>query len=840
MNQQGEILAPVGNFEMLHTAIAYGADAVYFGCGHLNARSETAAFSLADIEHITRLCHRHGRRAYLALNTLVYSKEIELAISYATHAMAAGIDAIIVQDFGLAVALRRIFPDLVLHGSTQMTIGSPGALRWAQSADIKRIILPRELTFQEINSYTREAHSIGLETEVFVHGALCVSVSGQCSMSRLLGGRSANRGECAGPCRQEWILFEDRTVIKEGAIISPRDQSILPDIAELVATGVDSFKIEGRLRQPTYVAAVVSELSRALSGKPVCLQKLLLAYNRGGHYTQAFQRNEDGTDFLSGEHVGSYGILGGVVVDIDPIGGWLYYRPDDAASLPGDGDVLSVRTPDGNKELASSPARQIKTTGGLVGYRGLHPDVLRKLNRGDRLYRMTDAKFEQEVKTAELPRLPVDLTLSSDDEFVILSAQLDNDFAVVVSRTTEQTPDRPPLDRERLTKQLNKTGNTPFTANRITVDAAVPIRLPISAVNKLRRDVLAELLELLDKPVGRTSGPSQACPDINIRHRIAGKFAAPLIEINTADLAVKNASQAEVEVRVAYPVYRYPDPLPDMERVHLALPVQAIIDWESHHPGQLSDWKKEQQIISLAAILPPAADLTLWLQWDSFLENHSTSLIDSCLTQQMRQPIEATTKPWIHGDFGLNVINELSYAVLAKQNMASVALSPELSVSETKEYVNRIETWVIGQENKQIHFSELSEPNGGVLLQKQTIDLLQKFPAIEILAYGKERAMYMKHCPVGLRRKGCTRCLGHSYRFVNPRQEGQDFELHCHSDRNCWTELRAAEPTDRLAETMDWIGKRAQQRRNIRIIWRIEFTKENSSEQKRIINQLIS
>ena len=334
MNFSGEILAPVGNFEMLNAALAYGADAVYFGCGHLNARSETAAFSLTDLPRIARLCHRHNCRAYLALNTLIYSHEIDLAMTYGNAAMAANIDAVIVQDIGLAAALHKAFPEMILHGSTQMTIGSLAALSWAREIGISRVILPRELSLSEIKYYTDFAHSIDLEVEVFVHGALCVSVSGQCGLSRLAGGRSANRGECAGPCRHEWMLFQDNQKVKEGAILSPRDQSIITQIHQLASLGIDSYKIEGRLRQPVYVATVVEALRNALTGQPVDEEALLLAYNRGGHFTTAFMHDEDGTDFLSGSYVGSFGICNGVVVELDPDQGWLFYRPEKIGLYP--------------------------------------------------------------------------------------------------------------------------------------------------------------------------------------------------------------------------------------------------------------------------------------------------------------------------------------------------------------------------------------------------------------------------------------------------------------------------------------------------------------------------
>ena len=241
-----ELLAPAGNFFSLEAALLSGADAVYFGCGRFNARSEAASFEEADLPRIMSAVRRAGAKGYLALNTLIYENEFPAALKLALEAFRTGVDGLILQDIGLARLLRRFLPELPLHASTQMTAGSLSALPALRELGIKRIILPRELSLEDIAALTRKAHELDMETEVFVQGALCVSVSGQCSLSRLRGGRSANRGECAGPCRLPWQLLEDNQ--PRGACapcLSPKDQSALTFLERVRETDTDALKIEG-------------------------------------------------------------------------------------------------------------------------------------------------------------------------------------------------------------------------------------------------------------------------------------------------------------------------------------------------------------------------------------------------------------------------------------------------------------------------------------------------------------------------------------------------------------------------------------------------------------------
>jgi len=250
MIQHPELLAPAGNWECVRAAIANGADAVYFGMPRFNARMRADNFSEADLPEVVRTCHRAGVRAYVAFNTLVFTRELEDAAEALRFLSRAGVDSIIVQDVGLIKLARRIVPDLAIHGSTQMTITSPEGVRFARDLGVRRVVLGREVSLRELERFEHDMVE-ATPLEVFVHGALCVAYSGQCLTSEALGQRSANRGECAQACRMPYELIVDgvrRELGDKKYLLSPQDLAAVDHLPALLRAGVTSFKIEGRLK----------------------------------------------------------------------------------------------------------------------------------------------------------------------------------------------------------------------------------------------------------------------------------------------------------------------------------------------------------------------------------------------------------------------------------------------------------------------------------------------------------------------------------------------------------------------------------------------------------------
>lgn len=287
-----EILAPAGSFDALTAAVRSGADAVYLGADRFNARQGAANFSGDELSRAVAYCHGRGVKVHLTLNTLVREDEMDEALSVAAHACACGVDALIVQDRGLARRIRAAAPTMPLHASTQLSCHTPAGVAALREAGFSRVVLAREMSEGEIAA----CRDGGCELEVFVHGALCMCVSGQCYLSALWGGRSGNRGRCAQPCR---LPFSARPGVAgpKDAALSLRDLTLIPHMARLQALGVASLKIEGRLKRPEYVAGAVAACRRARDGEapdPALWQDLGAVFSRSG-FTDGYFTAQRGT-----------------------------------------------------------------------------------------------------------------------------------------------------------------------------------------------------------------------------------------------------------------------------------------------------------------------------------------------------------------------------------------------------------------------------------------------------------------------------------------------------------------------------------------------------------------
>jgi putative protease len=260
-----ELLAPAGDWECARAAVANGADAVYFGLPSFNARMRATNFTAEDLPKLMDFLHDHGVKGYVAFNVLIFTDELAAAQEELVLLDRAGVDAAIVQDLGLVALARERVPDLHIHASTQMTLTSPEGVAFAQRLGVSQAVLARELSLRELAKFKQEENALPLE--VFVHGALCVAYSGQCLTSEALGQRSANRGECAQACRLPYEMIVDgvkKDLGDKRYLLSPQDLAAVAEIPELVRLGIASFKIEGRLKTPEYVAAVTQVYRRAI------------------------------------------------------------------------------------------------------------------------------------------------------------------------------------------------------------------------------------------------------------------------------------------------------------------------------------------------------------------------------------------------------------------------------------------------------------------------------------------------------------------------------------------------------------------------------------------------
>lgn len=284
-----EILSPLGGIADLPAALNTGAGAVYLGLSDFSARKNAENFSAAELETVCRECHRRGVKVYAALNTLIYDTELEKFAECVKTAAQCGVDGLIIQDIGAADIVRRVCPELPRHASTQMTLNSPAGVRAAQELGFCRAVIGRELSFEQIRNI---AESSGIELEVFVHGALCVCISGQCYMSSIFGGRSGSRGLCAQPCRLDFTCGDRHSVI------SLKDSSLVPHLKELDDIGIASLKIEGRMKRPEYIACATDACYKSLHGMDYDYERLSGIFSRGGltdSYFTGTMRDMQGT-----------------------------------------------------------------------------------------------------------------------------------------------------------------------------------------------------------------------------------------------------------------------------------------------------------------------------------------------------------------------------------------------------------------------------------------------------------------------------------------------------------------------------------------------------------------
>src|SRR5579863_7765755 len=328
-----ELLAPAGDDEALRAAVANGADAVYFGLSDFNARHRAVNFTLEQLPSTMQYLHENNVRGYVTFNTLVFSDELPKAVDFLAAIIRAGADAVIVQDLGIVRLIKRMAPDFPVHGSTQMTLTESQGIEFVRQLGIERVILARELSIGDIRRITANT---AMPLEVFVHGALCVAYSGQCLTSEALGGRSANRGQCAQACRQPYELIVDGQPVDLGDkayLLSPQDLAAYDLVGDLAESGVKSLKIEGRLKSAHYVAATTqtyrAAIDAAVAGRRFEIsgqQELDLKQSFSRGFTHGFLDGVNHQELVQGRFPGNRGVrIGtvasvsrdGVVVDID-------------------------------------------------------------------------------------------------------------------------------------------------------------------------------------------------------------------------------------------------------------------------------------------------------------------------------------------------------------------------------------------------------------------------------------------------------------------------------------------------------------------------------------------
>ncbi|NLV22086.1 MAG: U32 family peptidase [Syntrophomonadaceae bacterium] len=691
-----ELLAPAGNWEAFLAAMKNGADAVYMGGKNYSARQSAENFDLEQIGRAVEYAHVRAKKVYMTVNTLIDNDEFTGALDYLYNLSELQVDAVIVQDIGLAAACRKLLPELRLHASTQMTIHNSDGAALIRDLGFKRIVLARELSVDDIHSICHEVDR--MEFEVFVHGAICYCYSGQCLFSSMVGGRSGNRGRCAQPCRMAYQLqsrsgkFDPDPEQAGRYLLSPADLCLIDYLPELRASGVSSLKIEGRMKRPEYVAVVTRAYREALDLMESCGErplpevkdKLLKIFNRRfsrGYFIPA------PAEFLSTRRPNNRGVFVGRVLEQD-------YKLQTKIKLSErvqNGDGLVVWVNKGKNPVVLVKDMDINGRQQDVAQPG---DVIKillenRVSPGDRVFKTHDEQILQEaqqsIRDEELGRLPVDaevyLQLGQPLRLILRDEQ--GNTAEAFSQASAQQARNQALDGTVLRDKLGRMGNTPFVLRDLTIGGEAALMLPFSEINEVRRQAVEKLIA---QRLSALTTPTAGRKVYEQRRRVLIKsidknrnYNLPLLNV-----AVSSLEQAETALHNG------------ADQVLLGL--EGLVSGRRPTPKQIMDWM---------ALHPQAADRVIpvlpriHLSGDAYDYRKITP--SGCkklmvsnwgdLRWGLHQDAEILT------DYSLNIFNHYAQQYLQEVGAISMCLSPELNFKQLQSWPDfaKVELLVHGQ-----------------------------------------------------------------------------------------------------------------------------------------------
>ncbi len=706
LNKQIEILAPVGSMESLYAAIQNGANAVYLGGKLFNARHYASNFDFDQLKEAVSYAHLRGVKVYVTVNILIDNEEIEAVIDYIRYLYQIDIDGIIIQDLGLASLLRKIFPDLDLHGSTQMTINNLPGSEFLQDMGFTRLVLARETPIGEI----KHIHSNSkIELEAFIHGALCVSYSGQCLMSSMIGGRSGNRGMCAQPCRMPYSIVDKEGVLMENwdkkYLLSTRDLNTLDEIGELVDSGIISLKIEGRMKRPEYVATVVKNYRKALDQGSSSLsqedkKEVKQIFNRG--FTKGLTFGDFSKDFITLDRPDNRGLLAGKVTRIDKYKVYVLLEED---IEKGDGlefettrgEYKGILAPYGGKKgktLVLEKPAIIKNDSSV--YKTSSLNLLNKARESfatDKIKKKINLKIE--IKIGYPP---------------ILIAELeDKRIQVGLDQVTERG-EKVHLKREKVYEQISRLGDTIYELESLAIDLDEEAYLPVSSLNQLRR-LMTEKLDFYYSYINKREDISDQV-FLERKSQVLGQRQG------------KNQKDKKISIKVSNINQFWQLDLNKLDRIYIGFyqGLKEVLE-------ELKAYNKEVYIYTDKILYQKDLDYIrdAIKPYVELIDGISVSNIGSLKFFKDNFDLK------IHSDIGLNAFNSHTVNYLMESGSSSVCLSPELNLKQIKNLMDKADG-----------------------------------PS-EAIVYGYLALMVTKHCPMALVKgckddSGCKTCnFSHGY-----------------------------------------------------------------------------
>lgn len=684
-----ELLSPVGDFECLKAAVQNGANSVYLGVSSFNARARATNFGNEELLEAIKYAKLRNVSVHLTLNTLIKNEEFKNAVNLAIDAYNLGVDAIIVQDLGLASYLLKNYPEIPLHASTQMTIHNLDGVRQLEKFGFSRVVLSRELSINEIE-YIRKNTQI--ELEVFIHGALCISYSGQCLLSSMIGGRSGNRGLCAQPCRLPYELVENNVkTIDKGYLMSPRDNCGLEFLPELIKLGVDSFKIEGRMKTPYYVGVVTriyrkyidlvleninldNDTLRNMIKKELSIknpntgltdkEELAQVFNRGGFSTGHFKPSSN-KELIFKDKPNNMGFYLGTISHINENKGHLKLKLENTLSV---GDKVSINNESytvselmiDNKNYETMEKGSLVKIGRMKGKISVGSKVYRietaKLNKSisptfkeDKNFRKVKLNGEIIIKT----NLPISFKVWSNDGFY-----KGLEFSVTSTIIPEKALNKP-ITKEKILEQLSKTGSTEFEFKNLNIILDDELFIPkISILNDLRRTALEGLENLVIKEHTHNIKNTQ----INIENNITPASS----EYKNNISLLLNIVDENIDYSSLKPIDR------------LYIPLKYFLNKK-----QTNQIQRLCKLFSVFAYMPHVLKDTAKINFDEIInEFNIKGFVISHISQVEKL---ATFNLELIGNFNLNIYNNISIEKLHSLSLSTITVSPELDKFNTNE-----------------------------------------------------------------------------------------------------------------------------------------------------------
>ncbi|MDR7870385.1 MAG: DUF3656 domain-containing protein [Tissierellaceae bacterium] len=691
MKNEIELLAPVGSMESLYAAVQNGANAVYLGGKLFNARHNATNFDSEELKVAIEYAHLNDVRVYVTVNILIDDKEMEDTLDYIKFLYEIDVDAIIVQDIGLAKLVSEIFPDLALHGSTQMTINNVYGAKHLESMGFTRVVLARETPLKEIQNIKSNTD---IELESFVHGALCVSYSGQCLMSSMIGGRSGNRGRCAQPCRMQYsIVDKEGNLVKDWEkkyLLSTRDLNTVEHIDKIIDSGITSLKIEGRMKRPEYVATIVSNYRKVIDkGLDILSDEdkkdITQIFNR--EFTKGIILDDFGKSFISYDRPDNRGIILGKVIRADKYKVYIELNDD---VEKGDGIELSIKN-GGFKgiKLPFSGKKGSILTLDKPGF--IEKDSLVYKTSSQGLLDRAKASYEENRKTNPLD-MKIDLSIGKNPTLELNY----KDYNVKVSVDTKvEKGQKISLDHEKIKDQLSKLGDTNYYLSNLEINLEHGSFLPMSILNKLRRDGIDKLNQLVKNYNKRQIITEE---EYNTKkHSILNFNKSNFKSNNKLNILVNNRSQYEQLNK------------DKLDRVYLGFyeDIDDIIQDLKDRGKEIYIWTEKilytDELKRLGNLIKPI---------ESKIDGISVSNIGTF------EYVKEMFNVDIHADIGLNIFNRYTLRYLNKIGINSTTLSPELTLEQIKH-----------------------------ITKNSTRD-------VEAIVYGYLPIMVMKTCPMALV-KGC-------------------------------------------------------------------------------------